>query len=308
MTSTMTTAAEGATSGFLHYGMCDASAATALADGSFIVADDEHDVLQIYRPGQDQPVGHSDLSDYLTAPGGEADLEGAAALGDHIWWIGSHGRDKDGEARPARRQLFATDRQGRPLDLPPYRYLLEDLLTHPPLLPYRLDLAAQKAPKLDGALCIEGLTATPDGSLLIGFRNPVPHGWALLIALAEPEALLHGGRARLGAPIHLDLGGNGIREIAHHDGAYYIAAGPAGEGGGSALFRWSGRVAEAPRRLEVPALEDFNPEALFFDSDGMLHVLSDDGTREINGKKSKKLPRAEQAFRRIAIGADVYLA
>ncbi len=293
---------------FLHRGMCDASAAVALADGRFIVADDESYVLHVYGPGDELPV-ERDLAPYLRVAGDkEADLEGAAIVGERIWWIGSHGADKHGRPSPARRQLFATNLEGRPADAPPYRHLLEDLITHPPLLPYRLAEAALRPPKAEGGLCIEGLTAMPAGDLLIGLRNPVPNGWALLIPLHDPEVLLRGGRAQLGAPIRLDLGGNGIREIAHLDDAYYIAAGPAGEEGSSALYRWSGLATQAPRLLDVPALADFNPEALFFDAGRRLHVLSDDGAREFGNVKCKKLPREQQSFRRIVLAPDVYLA
>jgi len=37
--------------------------------------------------------------------------------------------------------------------------------------------------KSPGGLNIEGLCATPDGQLLIGFRNPIPDGKALIAPL-----------------------------------------------------------------------------------------------------------------------------
>jgi hypothetical protein len=39
---------------------------------------------------------------------------------------------------------------------------------------YELEKAEKLAPKEEGGLNIEGLTATPNGELLIGFRNPIP--------------------------------------------------------------------------------------------------------------------------------------
>ena len=37
------------------------------------------------------------------------DLEAAAALGNRIYWIGSHSTNSKGKANPSRRRLFATD-------------------------------------------------------------------------------------------------------------------------------------------------------------------------------------------------------
>ena len=48
-----------------YLGMCDASAAVALGQGHFVVADDESDVLRIYKRGTAMPVGNVDLIDYL---------------------------------------------------------------------------------------------------------------------------------------------------------------------------------------------------------------------------------------------------
>ena len=38
----------------------------------------------------------------------EADLEGATRIGDDIYWITSHGQNKNGKNRPSRHRLFAT--------------------------------------------------------------------------------------------------------------------------------------------------------------------------------------------------------
>ena len=75
----------------VYHGACDASAATALDADHFIVGDDEHNVLHIYRKGMAEPVGRVDLSDFpATKKGKEADIEGATTIGRRIYWITSH--------------------------------------------------------------------------------------------------------------------------------------------------------------------------------------------------------------------------
>ena len=43
-----------------------------------------------------------------------------------------------------------------------------------------------RAAEAEGGFNIEGLAAAPDGSLLIGLRNPIPQGRALDHSAAEP--------------------------------------------------------------------------------------------------------------------------
>src|SRR5436305_4266512 len=82
----------------IYHGMCDASAGVALDDKLFAVANDEDNTLRIYRLGQGgRPVQSFDLSPFLKVDpkSPETDLEGAAWLGDRIFLIGSHGRNRD---------------------------------------------------------------------------------------------------------------------------------------------------------------------------------------------------------------------
>ncbi|MGH8653853.1 MAG: hypothetical protein ACREYE_17535 [Gammaproteobacteria bacterium] len=48
-----------------YRGICDASAAVALGPNHFVVAEDEHDVLTIYRRGNATSVATVDITDYL---------------------------------------------------------------------------------------------------------------------------------------------------------------------------------------------------------------------------------------------------
>ncbi len=95
-----------------HSGMCDASAAVAVGPTMFVVANDEDNVLRVYRknkPGE--PVHTFDLTSFLKpdAEHPEADIEAATQVGDRVYWITSHGTNKKGKQRPSRHRLFATE-------------------------------------------------------------------------------------------------------------------------------------------------------------------------------------------------------
>ncbi|WEF35878.1 DUF3616 domain-containing protein [Pseudoduganella chitinolytica] len=145
---------------------------------------------------------------------------------------------------------------------------------------------------------------TPAGHLLIGLRNPVPAAGALLLTLENPAEVVHGERARFGPHVTLDLGGQGIRSIERHGDSYFIVAGPPGKGKHFAVYRWSGRADERAQLLDVPQLAGLNPEALFFDPAGTLHILSDDGKDQPGGVKRKHLPPELRQFRRISVELD----
>src|SRR5207247_1573450 len=96
------TAADPRLSEITNYrGMCDASAAVALTPDLFVVASDEGASLRIYRQNHEQPLQTLDLTAYLELEDDdhEADIEGAAWLGDRIYWITSHGRNSEGHKR-----------------------------------------------------------------------------------------------------------------------------------------------------------------------------------------------------------------
>ena len=301
-----------------YQGMCDASAAVYLGHGHFVVADDESDVLRIYKRGTSMPVGAVDLVDYLKnrKPNGkneEADIEGAAAIGQRIYWIGSHARKgKDGEVAPHRQRFFATEIVAgaepptvRAAAGAPYEALLDDLLTDPRFV--LLVEAAKLKPEQDGGLNIEGLAATPDGGLLIGFRNPLPQGRALVVPLRNPSDVIDkGAKPIFGDLIRLDLGGRGIRSLERVGDELLIAAGPYGTAAGSrvrpafALFRWSGLAAQVPVFVRGLDAGTFRPEALFADADSKdLVLLSDDGDEKVGDVdcKDKSVPSNERRFR-----------
>ncbi len=283
-----------------HQGMCDASAAVALNEDLFVVGDDEDNALRVYsRTLEGPPLYEIDVSIFLgLRRGAEVDIEASARIGDRIYWLSSHGTNVKGKKRLARQRFFATSGtvcdgviDVRPLGLP-YPDLLSDLVRDPRLAEFGLAEAANRPPKTPGALSIEGLAATPEGHLLIGFRNPIPKGRALLVPLLNPHGVLLRQRARFGEPLLLNLGGLGIRSIEWSQGRYLIVGGTRDGRGDSWLYEWDGASSE-PRRVEELRFDSINPEAITVCRDTgfetELLVVSDDGTVQIRGQECKRL-------------------
>ena len=292
-----------------YFGMCDASAGIALTPDLFVAADDESNKLRTYsrsRPGA--PLHELDLRNFLMIGRGdpETDVEGAAQVGDIVYWITSHGRNKDGKFRPSRQRFFATrlhDGAQPRLELVGRLYagILRDLSTAPQLRQFQLDRASRMAPKDKGALNIEGLCARPDGSLLIAFRNPIPGKQGLIVPLLNPADLIAGKgiRARFGDPILLDLDKNGVRDLMQQDGTYYIIAGPHSGRDDFQLYSWDGT--SAPKMLHHWQKGAFNPEAVLAvpGDQNKLIILSDDGSKKTSGTPCKMLPEAQRRFRSV---------
>jgi len=293
-----------------YRGPCDASAAAPLDGDHFVVGNDENDALHIYRHGHAEAVGRVDLSKFLGTPAGEeSDIEGAAAIGTRVYWITSHGSNSKGKPAPSRQRFFATElRPGAPPTLAPVgqatTQLLDDMAGAPALKPYELANAARRAPEAKGGLNIEGLAATPDGRLLVGLRNPLTQQHrALVIPLDNPAEVVQGQHAKFGAAIELDLDRRGIRSIELVGQSYLIVAGPPDNSGSFALYRWSGRPADAPVAVADVDLQGLRPEAMFAlkPPAGGVQLLSDDGGVPMGGIDCKKLPAARQTFRALIV-------
>jgi hypothetical protein len=162
----------------------------------------------------------------------ECDLEGAAKIGDLIFWIGSHGRNKKGEEKKERQVLFATKLSGVGKDAKleiagkVYTQLLDDLLKDSALAAFDLAKAATMASKNEGTLNIKSLAADGD-KLWIGFRNPKNKAEeALLVPLLNPTDIIkEGARGKLGDPVMLKLGGLGVRDLVAWNDGFLIIAG-----------------------------------------------------------------------------------
>jgi hypothetical protein len=314
-----------------YRGTCDGSAGVALDQDRFVVADDDNNVLQVYRTGQPDAVLDLNLDQFLEAPTKkkpgpdgkpafkEADLEGAARIGDRIYWIGSHGRDSKGEDEPGRSRFFATrivahpdGPRLEPIGARAYKTLREDMFDDPKLKPLKLSEAFKPgkedgpSPESETGFNIEGLAATPDGRLLIAFRNPRPGKEAIVIPLDNPADVVDAGKKPVfGKPTRLILEGRGIRSIEWINNTYVIVAGPHGKAKDSdvkppfALFTWSGKEDDTkPRMVQNVALPgDFSPEAVFAvpGSPNMM-LLSDDGSDDC-----KEAAQPQKSFRALTL-------
>jgi hypothetical protein len=292
-------------------GSSDASAAVAVGEDMFVVADDENNILRIYETGKaGQPVGSFDMTSFLgiEPDNPEADIEAAAIIGRRIYWITSHGRNKDGKLRPNRYRFFATDLlvEKRSVKLRPVgkpcETLVHELLKTNAARRLGLDKATRfgadlkkkdrekLAPKKNG-LNIEGLCASADGgTLYFGLRNPRPkdvqngRAKAIVVPLLNPNLVIEKGEAPVfGEPILWDLKGLGIRsmEYSSFNKTCFVIAGGPDEDEGFALYRWSGKPESEPELERELSLgkSKFSPEALMpFEKSGRLLIISDDGS------------------------------
>jgi hypothetical protein len=291
-------------------GACDASAGAALDANYFAAADDESNHVRVYSLARGgAPVFDLALDQFLRVERREpeADIEGAARIGDTIYWIGSHARNQKGKMRPSRQRLFATKIISlEPPRLEPagraYDGLLTDLEDAPELQKYDFEAAAELAPKDKSALNIEGLCAGPEGSLLIGFRNPVPKKRALLVPILNPAELVSGSgaRARFGQPIRLDLGGRGVRDIVQRENDYFIVAGAYDSGNKFELYHWDGHAGLSV--LHRWKKHSINPEAILaMPGTNDLLVLTDESGKDDAGRECKELPAWSRHFRGVLI-------
>ena len=284
-----------------YRGLCDASAAAWVDSGHIVVAGDEDNVLRVYRVGLPDAVASLPYGDFLEADGEhpEADLEAAAVHGETVYWLASHGRNKNAKPRPNRRRFFATRWTGEALETVgrPYKRLLQDLAKDERYAVFDLVEAARRAPKSPGGLNFEGLAPWPGGALLIGARNPVPDGLALAIPLLNPEqVILDGASAVFGEPLRLDLDGYGVRALeVLGDKGLLIAAGST-PGPVERLFYWSGNPDHSPRRVAELQL---NIEGMAYRApEGRLLLASDDGTRLVGGAACNSTGNvADRSFR-----------
>jgi hypothetical protein len=298
---------------FVYHGTSDASAAVAVGRDMFIVADDENNVLRVYKTTQGGlPLFSYDMTEFLDIEPKypEVDIEGATIIGRRIYWISSHGRNKDGKTRPNRYRFFATlvkSKNGNVTIEPvgkPCKTLIHDLVKSENMRYLRLDRAARfdagelpkkerlkLAPKEEG-LNIEGLCASADGkTIYIGFRNPRPvdrisqRAKAIIVTLLNPDAVLEKNRKPIfGEPVLLDLASLGIRsmEYSNFHKAYFIIAGTFDDSPKYAIYRWSGKKETPPVLVRQLSQTNFSPEAMItFKNSEKYFVLSDDGSLRI---------------------------
>ncbi len=286
---------------FNHFGVCDASAAVAIDDEHFIVANDEDNILQVYNATQSKSSIDSDSISKmlkLKKEDDEADIEGAARIGDIIYWIGSHSRNSKGKEQSSRHQFFATSLKTIGNSISQLGQSYTSLLLHLKNKFPEIKEATEKKDKdnkdigaeAEGGFNLEGFAACPDGSVILGFRNPIPKGKAFLVKISNPSELIHDHNKEplFSEPIRLDLGGRGVRAIAYWAAkqCYLIVGGSYNDDAVNpaepnfALYKWDGSPSHNPENLNVK-LGDLNPEAIVIYPNNKVQLLSDDGGRPI---------------------------
>ncbi|WP_392531283.1 lamin tail domain-containing protein [Nostoc sp. C117] len=302
-----------ATTQFLT-GTSDASTAISVGGTFFLEADDENQLLRLYDSSKSGlPITGFDFTSSLgLTENREVDLEASTKIGDRIFWLGSQSNSDDGKSRPNRDRLFATDISGTGASstlsyVGRYDFLKEDIINwdvtnaHGKGANY-YGLAASAAigvgSKQANGYNIEGLEIAPDNTTgYIAFRAPqVPpseRSNALIVPVTNFASLISAsnggtqGSAQFGAPIELDLGGRGIREIRKNaNNQYVIIAGPAGDAGVAPndfrLYTWDGNPNSAPQLRAATFLPGFNPEGIITIPDNLtdtsqIQFVSDDG-------------------------------
>ncbi|MCW1926649.1 DUF3616 domain-containing protein [Luteolibacter arcticus] len=295
-----------------HAGASDASSAIALDADWMLVANDEDQTLRLYPRGQsDQPAKTFDLNANLGLAK-EADFEATIRFGNRLYFLGSHGNDKEGNTEPTRNMCCSYDVSGTGAAtaltyVNKFTGLKNNLISWDNANGHGLGAAALRlsASAQSGVLPTdpEGLNieaATLRGSdVLLGFRAPLQNtsqrNRALVIPITNFRTVVDAGSGTMqfGAPVFLDLGGRAIRSMATlPSGAILILAGPVGESASLSpafsFYRWDGNAASAPVRVSssldaAAANGGGSPEAIVdppaeLTPGSQVQVLQDNGT------------------------------
>ncbi|MEU8775288.1 hypothetical protein [Streptomyces sp. NPDC048606] len=302
-------------------GSSDASAAVDVGGGHVLVADDESNVLRLYdRSRSGGPVRTWDLGPALGLKK-EVDIEGAARVGDTVYWTGSLGNNKDGKYKAERDTVFTTRVTGSGASTEiafgaAYRSLREDLVAwdaaHGNRYGFAAGTAAGEVPKQIDGFNVEGLEFAPGSTTTayLGFRAPlapaVPGGRALVVPVTNIDRVLAAGdRPVFGEPIEWDLGGLAIRDVKKNAAnQYLILAGSFAADDNSdpyALYQWDGVPGHAPRkRADLPTTDPGGWESVVEVPDlrrpgARVQLVTDNGAADLygDGVEAKDLPHAE---------------
>ena len=277
-------------------GIYEPSAIQQLADGRFLVVEDEKQhpfsLLSINSAGDidTTPLETGSLQEPASF-WKLNDLEGITA--DHagyVYAITSHSRDSDGDEKKSRDKLVRFRVQGNKAVDPQVCTGLKSALVviHPELA------AAANHPhsKTDDGLNIEALEISADQKkILIGFRSPLVSNCAV-IATVENAAQLFEASASpvISTTLHkLNLEGNGIRSMAYVAAlsGYLVIAGPVNSTPAPfQLWFWNGQHNSPPRRVSIPGIENFERAegicAALLNGQQKIIIVSDDGNRKEN--------------------------
>ncbi|MFI6649460.1 DUF3616 domain-containing protein [Streptomyces sp. NPDC050529] len=302
-------------------GSSDASAAVDAGNGYVLVADDESNTLRLYDgSASGAPVRTWDVASKLGVSK-EIDIEGAARVGNTVYWTGSLGNNKDGEYKADRNTVFTTTVSGSGAATQltvggSYKKLRDDLVAWDKTNGNRYGFAAGTAdgevPKQIDGFNIEGLEFAPGSTTTayLGFRAPlVPPkegGKALIVPVTNFDKVAgSGAKAVIGTPIELDLGGLSIRDIRKNSAdQYLIVAGSWAADDNSdpyALYSWDGIAGHAPvKRLDLPTTDPGGWEAVVAVPDlntagARAQLITDAGSADLygDGTEAKDLDHDE---------------
>ncbi|MFJ9036503.1 hypothetical protein ACIRF8_07915 [Streptomyces sp. NPDC102406] len=310
-------------------GSSDASAAVDVGGGYVVVADDESNVLRLYNGSvSGAPVRTWDFSGALGVDK-EVDIEGAARVGDLVYWTGSLGNNKDGEYKAARNTVFTTSVSGSGAATQltyahSYKKLRDQLVAwdedHGDRYGFAAGTADGQAPKQIDGFNVEGLEFAPGSTstAYLGFRAPlVPPkegGKGLLVPVTNVDKVLASGAAPVfGTPVELDLGGLAVRDLRKNSaGQYLILAGSWAADDNSdpyALYTWDGVAGHAPvKTADLPTDDPGGWEAIVSVPDLSLpgqraQLVTDNGSADLygDGTEAKDLDHDEWKKSRAAL-------
>ena len=291
-------------------GSSDASAAVDVGGGYVVVADDESNTLRLYdRSASGAPVKTWDFSSRLGVSK-EIDIEGAARVGNTIYWTGSLGNNKDGEYKADRNTVFTTTVTGSGAEHSARRSAARTrscgTTWSPGTTPTGTGTGSPprpptgRCPSRSTGSTWRAWSSRPGSTstAYIGFRAPlVPPasgGKALIVPVTNFDKVVAGGaKPVFGAAIQLDLGGLSIRDIRKNAAdQYLIVAGSWAADDNSdpyAVYSWDGVAGHAPvKRADLPTGDPGGWEAVVDVPDlgqagARAQFITDDGSADLYG-------------------------
>lgn len=322
-------------------GIADASAAIALDDNYMIIANDESNLLYVYNRSQSGlPIKTYDfnqsnilgLTDGSTGNWKEVDVEAGVksiATTGKIYWLGSMSNSSSFNDKPNRNRLFAVTATGTGAatafaDAGHYNNLRQRLITWGDANGFDFSTSAADGmdPKLIDGFNVEGMVFAPDNTTMyIGFRAPLEPTASRTKAVIAPiqnfETWFNSGPSgnpTIGAPIQLNLGGRGIRDMIRlSNGIYIILAGNYDNTPlNGAVYRWTGNPADAPIELSSFGITSRNAEAAIqINESGIisldkLQIITDNGSDDLYNDGSEAKDLAQSNYKKF--GSEVIIS
>jgi hypothetical protein len=287
---------------YWHTGMSDASDAMALDNNYFISGDDELNILNVYsRNHSGMPLVSYNYTSFLSLPDPgkpEVDLEAATPSpvnANRYYWLGSMSNGKSPfDNKPNRDRIFANTVTGTgaatAFSFVGYAALRTAIIGWGDANGYNFTASAAAGvdSKTAAGFSAEGMVFGPDSTTLyIGLRTPlVPvtaRKKALIVPVKNFETWFNNGAPSgtpaFAAPIELNLGGLGIRDMIRlSNGTYVIVAGnvDGSKPTHNALYKWSGKTTDTAVMVSSPASDTLNMEGVMpvFGAGGALSLSS----------------------------------